>query len=67
MAQDPLARNLLYFRLKKGLTQEDLGRLAKVDRSHVSRYETGTKVPMLPTLTRLAKALGTTPSKLLAA
>jgi len=44
-------------RQRAGLTQELLARLAGVDRSMISRYETGRRSPRLDTLQRLAEAV----------
>ena len=44
-------------RQRAGLTQELLARQAGVDRSMISRYETGRRSPRLDTLERLAEAV----------
>ena len=44
-------------RQRAGLTQELLARQAGVDRSMISRYETGRRSPRLDTLQRLAEAV----------
>jgi transcriptional regulator with XRE-family HTH domain len=44
-------------RQRAGLTQELLAGLAGVDRSMISRYETGRRSPRLDTLQRLASAV----------
>ncbi len=44
-------------REQAGLTQELLAGLAGVDRSMISRYETGRRSPRLDTLQRLAAAV----------
>ena len=61
----PLGAKLRTLRSRRRLTQEQLARLAECERANISRYEAGKKVPTLDTLARLAKALNTTPSKLL--
>jgi transcriptional regulator with XRE-family HTH domain len=61
-----LGRNLLALRGKRKLNQRSLALLADVEPANLCRYEKGVKVPNLATLSRLAKALGTTPSRLLA-
>ena len=68
MAQkNVLGSNLKAIRLKKKLKQRVVAYIADVQPANLSRYENGKKTPNLATLARLAKALGTTPSKLLAA
>ncbi len=48
---------VLGLRQRVGLTQELLAGLAGVDRSMISRYETGRRSPRLDTLQRLAAAV----------
>ncbi len=50
-----------------GLNQEELAHRADLDRTYVSGIERGRRNPTLRILGRLAKALGTPASKLLAA
>jgi XRE family transcriptional regulator, regulator of sulfur utilization len=45
-------------REKRGLTQADLAKRAKLHRVYVAQIEGQTKVPSLAALERLAKALG---------
>jgi transcriptional regulator with XRE-family HTH domain len=52
-------------RAKKRLTQARLAALTNIGASYISRIEAGENTPGLKTLGRIAKALGTTPSKLL--
>ena len=49
------------------LTQEEVGYWAKVDRTYMSTLESGQRNPTLETLIRLAEALDTVPSEILAA
>jgi len=50
----------------KGLTQVELAEKAKVERTYLTKLETGAKVnPSLAILKRLAKALGVPVAKLL--
>jgi transcriptional regulator with XRE-family HTH domain len=49
------------------LSQEELGFRAGLDRTYVSGVERGVRNPTLKVVGRLAKALGTPASKLLAA
>lgn len=46
-------------RLKKGLTQEELGEKAQLHYTYIGQVERGEKTPSLKTLQRLVKALDT--------
>jgi transcriptional regulator with XRE-family HTH domain len=48
-----------------GLSQEELGDKAGIDRTYVSGVERGVRNPTVKVLARLADALETTPDKLL--
>ena len=48
-----------------GLSQEELGDKAGIDRTYVSGVERGVRNPTLKVLARLAHALETTPDRLL--
>lgn len=52
------------FRLKQGLTQQQLAAKAKMSHAFLSNIETGKADPSLSTLKRLAQALGVTVSEL---
>ena len=52
---------------REGLSQEELGFRADLDRTYVSGIERGVRNPTLMIIGRLAKALGTRPSRLLIA
>ena len=67
MAKNTLAANLLKYRARTKVNQRTTALLAGIEPSNLCRYEKGEKVPTIRTLERLAKVLGTTPSKLLAA
>ena len=54
-------------RIARGLSQETLSGLAGISRSHLAMIETGHKTVRLDTLWKLADALNTRPSDLLAA
>ena len=54
-------------RERLGLSQEEFAHRADLERSYVSGIERGVRNPTLRAITRLAKALRTKPSKLLAA
>ena len=68
MTQDPLdtfTANLSRRRRDLGLTQEAVAADAMMDQSQYSRIELGRVDPSIRTLTRVARALRTTPSELL--
>jgi transcriptional regulator with XRE-family HTH domain len=68
LADDPLhtfIANLTARRTALGLTQEAVGTAALMDQSQYSRIERGRVDPSIRTLTRIARALETTPSELL--
>ncbi|MHC2275296.1 transcriptional regulator with XRE-family HTH domain [Bradyrhizobium diazoefficiens] len=52
-------------RLAAELSQEELAERANIHRTYVSQIERGLKSPTLVMVFRLAKALGTMPSKIL--
>lgn len=54
------------FRTQKGISQEHLAELADVHRTFVSDIERGERNPTVKTIWKLAEALNTSPSKLLA-
>ena len=56
--------NLRGLRQARGLTQEALAAAAGLDRSYVDGVERGERNPTLTAISRLARALGTTPSSL---
>lgn len=49
--------SIIYFRAKKGITQEKLAHLAGLDRSFISMLERGKRVPSIATVQKIAKAL----------
>jgi transcriptional regulator with XRE-family HTH domain len=55
------------FRKELKLSQEKLADVSSLDRSFISLLESGKKQPSLITIFQLAKALNTSPSKILAA
>ena len=59
------AENLQRLRTEKGYTQQQLAKLVCVDRTSITRWETGSRVPDLILLARLADCLGVDPSALL--
>jgi transcriptional regulator with XRE-family HTH domain len=52
-------------RIKKGISQEELAELAGLHRTYISSLELGKRNVSLINIYALAKALGTTPDKLL--
>ena len=55
------------FRKKKGISQEVISGLADIGRTHLSAIERGERKPTLETLFRIAYAMNTKPSIILAA
>ena len=53
-------------RAKLGLSQEDVGFEAEVDRTYMTGLEAGARNPTFETLLRVARALGVGPSRLMA-
>jgi transcriptional regulator with XRE-family HTH domain len=64
---DTLGEAIRALRIHRKLTQDELSRLACVERAHLSRIEGGKATPRLATLDRIAKALRSTSSRMLAA
>lgn len=62
---DHFSDNLRRFRMEKGYTQQQLASRVFVDRSSVARWESGSRVPDLILLRRLAECLGVEPSALI--
>jgi transcriptional regulator with XRE-family HTH domain len=52
-------------RKQRGISQEQLAFESDLDRSFISQIECGHKQPSIVTIFQIAKALGTTPAKLL--
>lgn len=64
--REQFAANLRRARVRRGLTQEALGHLAEMHMTEISRLERAVRDPRLGTIVRLARALDTTPARLLA-
>lgn len=62
----PFGAALRRVRLAAGMTQEQLGLEAGVQRNFISLIETGQNQPTLSTIARLARALGMRASELVA-
>ena len=52
-----LGLNIRRIRAEKGMTQGDLCRKLRLDRSYISHLEAGKKNPTLATIVKVAKAL----------
>jgi len=59
-----LGLNLRQRREKKGLTQEKLAERAELDPTYISGIERGVRNPSILSISRVAKALGTSVSEL---
>jgi transcriptional regulator with XRE-family HTH domain len=60
-----LGENLRKARKAKGFTQKVLADITGLEQSYISHIERGLKTPTIPTLSKLAEALGTTASALM--
>lgn len=58
-------RNLRKARLKAGLSQMQIAKSIRADKSYISNLEQGKKNPTLFTISKLAKGIGISISKLL--
>ena len=65
--QDAFGQALRGLRLAAGLSQEQLGLESGVQRNFISLIETGQNQPTISTIFKLATALDTKPSKMVAA
>jgi len=63
--RNTVARNLRRLRTEKGWSQEELAFRAKVDRSYISKLETGGYSASVTMLGKVAKTLGVDTSDLL--
>lgn len=60
-----IGRRVRELRIKKGLSQQELGNIIGVTKVSVCGYESGTRIPNLEKLAKLADALETTTDYLL--
>lgn len=60
-----LAENVRALREARGLSQEDLARMAGLHRTAISLIERSERDPRLATIVRVARALGIPPAELL--
>jgi transcriptional regulator with XRE-family HTH domain len=65
-AREQVARNLKRLRVRRGLSQEELGFRAGVHRTQISKFERGETLPEIETLIRLCGALAVEPNDLMA-
>lgn len=54
-----VAHEIISWRIRRGLTQQELAQIAGTRQSVISRVESGEHLPSLTLLKRLAEALGT--------
>jgi transcriptional regulator with XRE-family HTH domain len=59
------AENLMVYRRRAKLSQEELGFLASLHRTEIGQLERGSRLPKIDTLVRLAGALSIPPGDLL--
>lgn len=62
---EKLGQNLTRIRKEKGISQDKLSRLLRIDRSFISNIENGKTNPTLATIAKLAKAIGVSADELL--
>lgn len=65
--KNAVGQTIKNIRVKKGLSQDVLSGLSALDRSHLTKIESGKKLPNLETIWKIANALEITPSALIAA
>lgn len=53
-----VGKRIRYYRLKRGLTQEELAFMIQTSTSYLSNIERGVKKPSLGTLAKISEALG---------
>lgn len=63
-AQQYFGSRVKQLRLAKGISQEELGALANLDRTYISGIERGKRNVSLKNILQIATALGVTPSEL---
>ena len=60
-----IARNLRRIRLERGLSQEELADLARVNRNYIGMIERRENSPTVDVIEKIAEALGVDPVRLL--
>lgn len=66
MIKTKLSTKLWEMRREKKLTQDELSKISGINRVSISEYERGVKEPSVKSLRKLADAMGTTISLILA-
>jgi transcriptional regulator with XRE-family HTH domain len=61
---DKIGKNIHLYRIKKGITQGELARRAKISRGYMNRIENGRINLYLDTLVDIARGLGVRPGDL---
>ena len=62
---EKLGKNLKRIRIKKGISQGEISRILKVDKSFVSNIENGKTNPTLSTIAKIAQAVGVSVGELM--
>jgi len=62
---EKLGKNLKRIRIKKGISQGEIGRILKVDKGFISNIENGKTNPTLATIAKIAKAIGVSVGELM--
>jgi transcriptional regulator with XRE-family HTH domain len=62
---EQLGKNLKRIRAAKGISQGEIGRILKVDKSFISNIENGKTNPTLSTIAKIAKAVGVSVGELM--
>ena len=62
---EKLGKNLKRIRTAKGISQGEISRILKVDKSFVSNIENGKTNPTLATISKIAKAIGVSVGELM--
>ena len=62
---EKLGKNLKRIRIKKGISQGEISRMLKVDKSFVSNIENGKTNPTLSTIAKIAQAVSVSVGELM--
>ena len=62
---EKLGKNLKRIRIKKGISQGEISRILKVDKSFVSNIENGKTNPTLSTIAKIAQAVSVSVGELM--
>ncbi len=63
--KNAVGQTIKNIRIKKGLSQDVLSGLSDLDRSHLTKIESGKKLPNLETIWKIANAVEIDPSNLI--